>query len=71
MSLRAAINGKCKECIYDSCAPGNWRQQVTGCTIKSCSLYPYRPLSKPHYKPVSSGNLESESDLLEESEVVA
>jgi len=45
VSLRKAINHKCKDCIYDRCAPGNWRQQVEGCTIKSCSLWPYRPKS--------------------------
>ena len=44
--MRAAINAKCKDCIYDSCAPGNWRQQVHACHIKSCSLWPYRPLSE-------------------------
>lgn len=47
MSLRAAINDKCKDCIYDRCAPGNWRQQVSACTITGCSLWPYRPQSKP------------------------
>jgi hypothetical protein len=44
--MRAAINMKCRDCIYDKCAPGTWRQQVEGCTIKSCSLWPYRPKSK-------------------------
>jgi hypothetical protein len=46
MSMRAAINAKCKDCIYDTCAPGNWRQQVEGCAIRDCSLWPYRPKSK-------------------------
>lgn len=46
MSMRAAINAKCKDCIYDSCAPGNWRQQVESCTIITCSLHPYRPKSR-------------------------
>lgn len=46
MSMRAAINAKCKDCIYDDCAPGNWRQQVAACTISACSLWPYRPRSK-------------------------
>ncbi len=45
MSLRAAINAKCKDCIYDRCAPGNWRQQVEACAIPTCSLWPYRPKS--------------------------
>lgn len=47
MGMRSAIDEKCKDCIYDQKAPGNWRQQVTACTIKSCSLWPFRPLSRP------------------------
>lgn len=47
MGMRKAIDEKCKDCIYDQKAPGNWRQQVTACTIKSCSLWPFRPLSRP------------------------
>ena len=46
MSMRKAINEKCRDCIYDKCAPGNWRQQVEACAIVACSLYPYRPKSK-------------------------
>mgnify|MGYP006270936887 CR=1 FL=1 len=42
-----AINEKCKDCIYDPKAPGNWRQQVTGCTSIKCALWPFRPVSKP------------------------
>jgi hypothetical protein len=33
--------------IYDPQAPGNWRQQTGACTIKSCSLWPFRPVSTP------------------------
>jgi hypothetical protein len=48
MSLRKAINDKCKECLYDqSGGGGNWRQQVTACTSFSCPLYPHRPVSRP------------------------
>ena len=41
--LWAAINAKCKECIYDP-APGNgtWRQQVEACTSTECPLYHIR-----------------------------
>ena len=47
MSLRKAINEKCKDCIYDPKSRlGTWRQQVEGCTIVTCSLHPYRPTSK-------------------------
>ena len=44
MSLRKAINDKCKECIYDSYSPGTWRQQTSECTSYSCALFPHRPL---------------------------
>jgi hypothetical protein len=45
-SLRKAINGYCRQCIYDSADAGTWRQQVTLCTSTECSLYPVRPLSQ-------------------------
>jgi len=46
MSLRAAINAKCKDCIYDpKSGLGNWRQQVQSCQITGCPLWPVRPTS--------------------------
>lgn len=45
MSLRKAINKKCKDCIYDNLAAGNWRQQVTICSDNSCPLWNDRPKS--------------------------
>lgn len=47
MSMRKAINDKCKDCIYDPLAGGTWRQQVENCIADTCPLYPYRPLSRP------------------------
>jgi hypothetical protein len=45
-SLRKAINDKCKDCTYDKLSGlGNWRQQITACTVTSCPLHPVRPLS--------------------------
>lgn len=45
-SLRQAINDHCKWCIYDPLSGGgNWRQQVSACTITRCNLWPVRPLS--------------------------
>lgn len=41
MSLRTAINAKCKDCIYDRLAGGTWRRQVEACTATTCPLYPY------------------------------
>lgn len=45
-SLRQLVNAKCKQCIYDTKAPGTWRQQVSRCTVNSCPLYPVRPQSE-------------------------
>ena len=49
ISLRQAINHKCKECIYDPESPGRWIQQVTVCTCNGCPLYEVRPKSR---KPI-------------------
>ncbi len=46
MSMRKAIDDKCRSCIYDDCAPGTWRKQVELCTITECGLYPYRPITE-------------------------
>jgi hypothetical protein len=45
MSLRKCIIKKCLDCIYDTSAPGTWRQQVFLCRVKSCALYDVRPKS--------------------------
>lgn len=45
VSLRTAINAKCRECIYDPMVPGRWRQQVAACTVVRCPLWPVRPKS--------------------------
>lgn len=46
MSLRKAINDKCKECIHDPLSGlGTWRQQTEGCTSKDCPLWPVRPVT--------------------------
>jgi len=46
-SRAAAINAKCRECIYDPRSPGNWRQQVEACSSTNCALHPFRPISRP------------------------
>lgn len=43
MSLRKAINEKCKDCVYDPTEKGGWRQQVKQCTCTDCPLYLVRP----------------------------
>lgn len=50
MSLRKAINDKCKECIYDPKRAGTWRKQIEDCTNFKCPLSPVRPISL--YKPI-------------------
>lgn len=45
VSPRAAIAAKCRDCICDPFAPGNWRQQVGRCAIPRCALHPFRPVS--------------------------
>lgn len=43
VSLRAVIDAKCKECIYDpGSGGGGWREQVGACTSPLCPLYPVR-----------------------------
>ena len=45
ISLRAAINAKCKQCIYDpQSGLGTWRQQVGACTVVRCPIWEVRPL---------------------------
>lgn len=46
VSLRKSINDFCRGCIYDKNAQGAWREQVTACTSRNCSLYEVRPVSK-------------------------
>lgn len=48
ISLRAAINGKCRDCIVDPLSGlGTWRQQVGACEAEGvCPLRPVRPRSK-------------------------
>ena len=46
-SLRKAINGMCKECIYDPhVGAGSWQKQVTDCTSGGCPLYEVRLTSR-------------------------
>jgi len=55
MGLRSAINDKCRDCIYDSAQPGNWRQQVTWCRVTGCPLYPVRPMSSSEREAPKNG----------------
>jgi hypothetical protein len=45
MSMRKAINEKCRDCICDPQAGGTWREQTENCIDTTCALHPYRPMS--------------------------
>lgn len=54
ISLRKAIDAKCKDCIYDpKCGGGSWREQIAQCSSPSCPLWPIRtePRSGPFADP--------------------
>lgn len=55
LSLRAAVNAKCKGCIYDPGAPGNWREQVSYCSSANCPLHAVRPISGAFKRELQSG----------------
>lgn len=40
--LRARIDAKCIECIYDPVSPGTWRKQVVDCASWGCPLHAVR-----------------------------
>ena len=43
---RAAVDAKCRECIFDpESGLGTWRQQVEACAIDDCPLWPIRARS--------------------------
>ena len=44
MSLRAAINAKCRACIVDELAAGSAAVQVELCACFDCPLWPVRPV---------------------------
>jgi len=46
LSLRSAVNSKCRECIYDPKARGAWREQVADCVSANCPLHPVRPVPR-------------------------
>lgn len=62
-SMRAAINGKCKDCIFDDQVPGTWRQQVEDCTIEDCPLWNVRPKTTKTTKELAGGYNDPSVDL--------
>ena len=45
-SRTQAINGMCKDCLYDPDARGAWREQVAACVSANCRLHPVRPVPR-------------------------
>lgn len=46
LSLRDAVNAKCKSCIYDPFGGcGTWREQVQACSSANCPLHSVRPMA--------------------------
>ena len=46
ISRKAAVDAKCKDCIYDDQDVGTWRQQVGACVAVECPLHPIRPMPR-------------------------
>ena len=55
ISLRKAINQKCRSCVYDEANVGSWLVQVTLCSCVDCPLYSARPVTKA---PIAEGTLQ-------------
>ena len=63
MTRHQAIRAKCKDCIYDECAPGTWIKQVSDCTSTDCALWPFRPVSSaPDYAEAKESALKARSE---------
>ena len=45
MSLRGAVNAKCRECTYDPLGAGTAAQQIACCVDSDCALHPVRPIT--------------------------
>jgi len=43
VSLRQAVNAKCKSCIYDPLAEGTWRAQTGACPVTICAFVACAP----------------------------
>lgn len=70
-SLKKCIEEKCKDCTYDSSAPGSWRHQVEECRVKSCPLWEVRPVTMETMIARRKGkiNLDALVDSLDDEEI--
>lgn len=64
ISLRKAVDMKCKDCIYDSAVSGSWRQQAENCTSEhTCPLWPHRPVTTETVFARRKSKSDTDSDL--------
>ena len=63
MSLRAAINAKCRECIYDELAAGSAAVQIELCACYGCPLWPVRKVRPEAIRVPYSGPVCEEQGL--------
>lgn len=72
-SLKKCIEEKCKDCTYDPADTGTWRDQVERCNVRSCALWPVRPMTVATIniirkaKIVAGGTVEVDLDALIDS----
>ena len=45
MSLRKAVNAKCRQCTYDPLDAGTAAQQISVCIDSDCPLHSVRPIT--------------------------
>ena len=65
MSLRAAINAKCRDCIVDELAAGSAAVQIELCACYDCPLWPVRRVRPEHVRMPYSGPVCEEQGLTE------
>jgi hypothetical protein len=46
LSLRIAINAKCRDCMFDPLGRGTWREQIASCESSNCALHDIRPVPR-------------------------
>ena len=65
MSLRAAINAKCRDCTVDELAAGSAAVQIELCACYDCPLWPVRRVRPEHVRMPYSGPVCEEQGLTE------
>lgn len=51
---RGAVDAYCIECTFDANEPGNWREQVSACTVRKCPLFSKRAETAGKVIPINS-----------------